>query len=362
MNALAVVGLILLAAPAKIPVPSRPAAARVQAGQAGPAQKKAENAESMVLGRRYDFQVEVFERVERYREATQEVLQAEAGFRRGVLDGLERVRAGQDLLPAWQARVSELTGFVRDVQGAPDPVCRYVAEGRGGEPLLPAVRAVVDVLRSSRPGAPREATARGCSLGLLESDPEASRMCRLVVLGDPSVCRPEDQAACRLMLDPDPARAPRDVAPGLLFLYTWARAWRDGGYERCEGSGLPWLASMCRAARAGDASLCPPWSDWDRSSVQGKVTRDATELLRDRELLLESELVRPLNRLRLLVLTRFPATCTVYKQAGAHRQELMKHRLGGTGQPVSLTWLDLPEAVPPEVQVTAACRVEASRQ
>jgi hypothetical protein len=328
--------------------------------------KKPENSDSIVLGRRYDFQVEVFERLQRYREATQEVLRARERFRSNVSDGLGRVLQAQDRLPTWQARVGELAGLLEDLSLTAHPACRYAANGTGGDLLVPVARAMVDIMRAFAHDRSRQNWEAACGTGPLAADPQATAMCRVLASGDPAGCEQADEEtrpACRQMLDPYPIRSGADQDRGAMFLMAYAHALRTGSFQRCEESGIPWLTRMCEAARRGDAGLCPTWVEWREAPRAGGLTQGAAGLLRDRELALDVDFTPPAGPLRVLAVTRVPVACTAYKFQGEQREDLLTVHLPASQGVATLWRTELPpDRVPPGTRVSATCRVEASRQ
>jgi|GEM_PF-6971582 len=238
-----------------------------------------ENIEQIVQGQRYDFSIELSERLDKLAKATDEALRQREAFNAEMLERFDRLSALSGIVQQTQARVAAIDRQIAELEPL-HPVCTYAIDKTGGESLSPAGRAALDVLARLGPSEAASALLAACREALPD-DKEARVACEWVVMGaDHAVCaqNPNMKPLCPKLDGDDAAAVPIEAGLDLAVLMTARQVKRFGDKIDCARVRSPWLLQACQAIVKRDAKTCPRWPLGRQQDLRG-VLVDAARVL-----------------------------------------------------------------------------------
>lgn len=238
-----------------------------------------DNLEQIVQGQRYDFSVELSERLDKLAKSTDDALVRREAFNAEIKQRFDKLSALSGIVQQVQARVTAIDRQLAEL-APPHPVCTYAIDKSGAEALSPAGRAALDVLARLGPAEASSALLAACREALPD-DKEARVACEWVVMGAAhAVCTQNAnmKPLCPKLDGADAADVPVEAGLDLATLMTARQLKRFGDKVDCARIRSPWLLQACQAIAAGDAKACPRWSFGGQQDLRG-VLVDATRLL-----------------------------------------------------------------------------------
>jgi hypothetical protein len=219
-----------------------------------------ENTEVIVSGARYDYSIELSERMDRLRDLTGESLTRRDRFFQAELDHVSRLAALEQTSFAVRARQAEIDA--RLAKGGPRyPVCTYAIDRSGAELLSSLGKASLDALALQVKGAPSAEI-----LGLCQQATPAAGVgrapCEWMVFGPKHPVCTSDTRVAPLCTWPDertPTISPYGIGPDVSMLLVAARVARHPDWTDCDAITPEWLRQGCQAMVRHDASACPTW-------------------------------------------------------------------------------------------------------
>jgi len=324
-----------------------------------PVDGKAEMLARRVEGVRYDYEVEVGERIDRYRDAARRVVERGAASRQAFLRGLDGFAAAASLATRARTIVRETARRADALAALPNPTCSYLADGSGGEHLLPAGRALIDGLAdATAPDGVRD--GRGaCEQAPVAGDARRQTICRGLLAPNEGACaKAIDAGACRSLFAPRADMVQPGTIRGDALLVLWAHARRAGLDLRVVTKGGPaWLEAMGAAVAARDPAACPRWIDW-RSAHRGLTASDPDAPFADLDPLVSATLGEKGDTITVRWTSLFPVECRVEGRGEDGADLLHRFSLSAHPQGIGSVGIGLPRAARAPVRTT--CRIAAS--
>lgn len=231
----------------------------------GPGPKEGEkekNWENKVNGRRYDYSVEVSERIDRLGELSKLFLSRRELVWERALGKLARVVSVQTEGREALEKIRRITAAEARLKVL-HPVCTYLVDGSQGALLKAGGRLVLDSLRNEQgeSRATRLERCRTIANGLHRA------MCEYAILhSDHPLCKldSESVALCTKMEQADLRHTLPDVSTDIDMYTDAVRLERFGEAIDCDTAAAGTRRQACTALRSGDATRCPPWQALER--------------------------------------------------------------------------------------------------
>jgi len=238
-----------------------------------------DNTDLIVQGQRYDYSVELSERLDKLAATTQEALGRREAFRGEMARRLDRLATLGGIAQQARERLADLDRRLAGLD-RPHPVCTYAIDRSGAEGLSPAGLAALDVLARLGPSEASSTLLEACRQALPD-DADARVACEWVVIGAAhAVCtqNPSMAPVCPKLDGVDPADIPAEGGLDLAVLFLARQLKRFGDKVDCGRARDPWLQQACRALAAGDARACPLWSLRRQQDLRGILVDPARAL------------------------------------------------------------------------------------
>lgn len=327
---------------------------------APPEDAKVRMQQQRVEGYRYDYEVEVGERVDRYRDAARRVAEQIAASRQAFLDRLSafvdsgsRARSARDVVRETGRRADALAA-------EPHALCAWLAGRRTGARLSPEGRALIAALEeATAPDGPPDRMAI-CMRAPLPDASRARAMCLRLLAPDEASCRKVGPAdLCRILRDPNG----RDVSPttrrGDALLIAWFHARRTGRPLHDVAEGAPdWLTKMAGAIEAEDPDACPGSTDWRTGHLDSAGT-DPDAPFADLSPIIASTYDGTHETLVMTWLSLFPALCHIHALGATDASASVTKTLGLDPAPEDPQRVEVPLPGAGEEPPRITCRIVA---